>query len=93
MENDRELMEVARKTAKAKLGFQVHLAAYIVGSCFFAVTWLVTAGYNPSVFPWFMFPVVCWGIGVAVHFMAVHTRGSYLMNRADREYERLKSGR
>lgn len=91
MEDYRQLVEVAQKTARAKPGFQVHLAAYIMGTCCFAITWLVAAGYSPDVFNWFMFPVGCWGIGVAIHFMVVHTRGNYLMTRADRESERLKS--
>lgn len=91
MDDDRHMMEIAQRTAREKLGFRVHLAAYLVGCCFFAITWLVTAGDNPGAFPWFMFPVAAWGIGVAVHFMAVYTRGSYLMAVAEKEYKRLKS--
>lgn len=90
MNDDRPLIALADRIARGKLGFRIHLTAYLVGCCFFATAWFVTSGYNLSVFPWFMFPVAGWGVGVAVHFMAVYSRGSYFMSLAEKEYRRMK---
>ncbi len=91
MHEDLDLMELARKTARGKLAFQVHLAAYIAGSVFFFMLWYLASGYNISSFPWFLIPITGWGVGVVAHFIAAYRGGSRLQIIAEREYRRLKS--
>ncbi|MCB0638102.1 MAG: 2TM domain-containing protein [Lewinella sp.] len=54
--------EIARKRVKAKQGFYAHFGVYVAMSAFFLFLNASTGGY-----PWFMFPVLGWGIGVAHH--------------------------
>lgn len=91
MNDDAELWNLARKAAKDKVAFQVHLATYIAGSIFFAVVWLITSNYNTNVFPWFIIPIAGWGIGVAAHFAVAYRGGSHLRSMADKEFKKMKA--
>lgn len=92
MDNDYALWQLAEKSAKERLGFQVHFAAYIVASAFFVVMWYVSSGYDTSFFPWFIIPIAGWGIGIIGHFVAAYLGGSHRLAIAEREYRRLKGG-
>ena len=50
------------RTSQAKIGFQIHLAAYILVN-----TLLITINllFAPA-FYWFVFPLIGWGIGVTM---------------------------
>ncbi|MFW9984330.1 MAG: 2TM domain-containing protein [Candidatus Odinarchaeota archaeon] len=48
-------------------GFYIHLFVYImVNILLFAIWFFITLG-----FPWFIFPLLGWGIGVVAHGLAV----------------------
>ncbi len=52
------------KATQGKIGFQINLAAYIiVNAVLIAINFLVA----PE-FPWCIFPLVGWGIGVTMHY-------------------------
>lgn len=91
MKDDTGIWEVAEKTARGKLGFQVHLAAYIVGSLFLMMIWFVSGSYNIYAFPWFLIPVAGWGIGVVAHFVLAYRGGAHLQTMAEKEYRRMKT--
>jgi hypothetical protein len=57
-----------RRTERARAGFRVHLSVFVVVQVLLFVTWLVT---TPGGFPWFVFPFLGWGIGLAAHAMVV----------------------
>jgi len=59
--------EKARKRVKAKKEFYQHLNSYVSVCGFLLVLNLVT---SPSHF-WFVYPMLGWGIGLAIHFMSV----------------------
>ena len=63
-----EIYEEAKKRVKAKKDFFVHLAVYIVVNAFIIIIWAVT---TPGGFPWFVFPLGGWGIGLIFHFLDV----------------------
>ena len=52
-----------------RLGFRVHLAVYLAVQALLFATWALTsrtdAGFG---FPWFLFPLLGWGIGLAAHY-------------------------
>jgi hypothetical protein len=88
---DNELEELAKKRVQARMGFVVHLAMYLVTNVGLFVIWRVSgAGY-----PWFMWPMLGWGIGVLAHAIGlVIGPGSAVERRAiHRELERLHSVR
>ena len=66
------------KATESKKGFRINLAAYlIVNSILTTVNMLVVPG-----FPWFIFPIIGWGIGLTMHY----TFGvRYLQKLIDRE--------
>ncbi len=87
MTTDEELMALARKRAEEKLGFYIHFAVYVAVNALLILIWWFVAGDG---FPWFLFPLGFWGIGIIAHFIAVFVRTDRMTQR---EYERLKQGR
>jgi hypothetical protein len=55
---------------------------------FIIAIWWVTAG--PGTFPWFIFILFGWGIGIVVHFFSVFRGKAYVERMAEKEYTRLK---
>ena len=66
--SEEEIYEEATKRVKAKKDFYVHLAVYLCVNVFLIIIWAVTTGGG---FPWFVFPLGGWGIGLAVHCLDV----------------------
>ena len=67
MPTDEELMQIARESAKEKVGFYTHLAVFVAVNLFLIALWWATTG--PQSFPWFIFPLLGWGIGLAAHYV------------------------
>ncbi len=88
MISDEELRIRARKTAEAKTVFYIHLSAYIMVNAFLVALWWFTGGFN--IFPWFIFPIFGWGIGVVAHAIATFGGPSYIDRKAEEEFRRLK---
>lgn len=60
----------AERRVKAKLGFYWHLASYVLVNGLLIIIYLVT-GPIPGfyTYPWFIWPMFGWGIGLLFHFM------------------------
>lgn len=80
-EKEREEERRLRKLAKKRVGFKIHLILYLAINAFLVTVNLIT---SPS-FPWALFPLGGWGIGVLSHGLAVKKREAI-----EREIERLK---
>ncbi|MFM9949205.1 MAG: 2TM domain-containing protein [Saprospiraceae bacterium] len=59
--------EKARKRVKAKKEFYQHFNSYVSVGAFLLVLNIVTSFGDW----WFMYPMMGWGIGLAIHFMSV----------------------
>ena len=58
--------EQEAKMIKRRRAFVLHLSVYVSTNLFLFVVWLMTGrGY-----PWFVFPIFGWGIGLVAHFVA-----------------------
>ncbi len=81
-------MALARKRAQDKIGFYIHFTVYVaVNALLIIIWWFVGDG-----FPWFIFILGFWGIGIVAHFVGVFATG--VSDRmTQREYERLKQGK
>ncbi len=88
--NDEDLKKRAEKIAADKVGFQVHFGIYIAVNLFLAAIWYFTTTPHGSVFPWFVFVLFGWGIGIIGHFLAVYRGEAYLDEKVEKEYQRLK---
>ena len=66
--SEEEIYEEAKKRVKAKKDFYVHLAVYVCVNIFLILIWRFASGGG---FPWFIFPLGGWGIGLVFHFLEV----------------------
>ncbi len=88
MQSDEELMALARKRAEEKLGFYIHFSIYVaINALLILIWWFTGAG-----FPWFIFVLGFWGIGLVANFVSVFVGTGVSDRMAEREYERLKQG-
>jgi hypothetical protein len=90
MTNNSDLESLATKRVQARSGFVIHALIYLLANGgMFAIWFLTGRGY-----PWFLWPVVGWGIGVAAHAIAIFIGpGSEIERRAiAREVQRLRAG-
>ena len=51
----------------ANTGFRIHLSVFIAVNLLLVMTWFM----NGAGYPWFVYPLLGWGIGLAAHFAAV----------------------
>ena len=84
-----QLERLARKRAGAKLGWYVHAMVYVLVNL---VLWAMSMhGFGSR--PWSVFPLVGWGLGLALHGISVFMlgTGSDLRERlVQKERERLQ---
>jgi hypothetical protein len=64
---EEQIYEEARKRVQEKRGFYSHLAAYVIVNIFLFLLWY----FSGRGFPWFVFPLGGWGIGLIFHFLGV----------------------
>lgn len=67
-----EIDALARKRAGAKLGWFVHAAVYVAVN----VMLLAMSRYGFGQRPWSVYPALGWGLGLALHGIAVFILGS-----------------
>ena len=86
--DDAEIDRLARKRAGAKIGWYVHALVYVLVNLamFAAAHWGLTQR------PWSVFPLLGWGIGLALHGISVFVLASgsgWREQLVQRERERL----
>ncbi|MBN9387661.1 MAG: 2TM domain-containing protein [Chloroflexi bacterium] len=68
-----EAYRQAEIRVKAKMGFYWHLVTYLVVNGFLTVIYLVTSWTGGGFYyPWIIWPIAGWGIGLILNFMAVY---------------------
>ena len=88
---EEQIYEHARKRVEAKRGFFSHLTAYVIVNIILFVIWY----YTSRDFPWFLFPLGGWGIGLIFHFLGVFvfdTMGSEAAIEKEAEKIRKRQG-
>jgi hypothetical protein len=83
-----EIYEQAKKRVEEKKGFFIHFTVYIIVNIILVLIWAFAADRG---FPWFVFPLGGWGIGLLFHYLEVFVFEN-LSNRAaiEKEAERIK---
>lgn len=83
-----DLRRIARRRAAAKFGFLIHLAVFVAVN---TLLFFVNQRTTPAV-SWFAFPLGGWGIGLAIHGLAVFLSTSGLRERMiEGEMRRLRA--
>ena len=85
MLSEEELREETRLRAEVKVGFYVHLAVYSGVNVMLYIIWWFTGGY-----PWFVFPLLGWGVELLAHSLRVFAHISITDRLAEKEYQSLK---
>jgi hypothetical protein len=84
-----EIDRLANKRAGAKLGWYIHASVYVLVNLFlFAVS-----QYGFGQRPWSVYPVLGWGLGVALHGVSVFIMGGgsgFRERLVEQERERLR---
>ena len=62
-----------RQAAAARTGFRIHFGVYLAVQALLIAIWATTPHGGGGV-PWFVYPLLGWGIGLVAHFIAM--RGS-----------------
>lgn len=88
MLSDEELRTRARQAAEEKVGFYIHLGVYVGVNAFLAGLWAFTSGIGS--FPWFLFPLLGWGIGIIAHGIGTFRGPAYIEAQTEQEYQKLK---
>jgi hypothetical protein len=60
-----------RHAAAARLGMRLHLAAYVAGSLLMIGIWLTVGLTADAWYPWPVWPILGWGVGLAGHLIPV----------------------
>lgn len=89
--SEEEIYRKARERVEEKKGFYIHLLVYILVNIMLIIIWVVTG----AGFPWFIFPLGGWGIGILFHFLGIFVfsqRTGWERRQVEKEVERLKRG-
>jgi hypothetical protein len=90
--SEEEIYHQARKRVEEKKGFFTHLAVYIVVNIMLVLIWAfaTSGGY-----PWFIWALGGWGIGLLFHFLGVFVfskRTDWERREIEKEAEKLRKG-
>lgn len=85
MLNEEELRKKARLRTETKLGFYVHFAVYLGVNVMLFFIWWFRGG-----FPWFVFPLAGWGVGLLAHFVWAFAQINVTDRLVEKEYQKLK---
>ncbi len=88
--SDEEIYQMAKRRVEDKKGFYVHFTVYIIVNIGLVLIWAFPAGGG---YPWFLWPLGGWGIGILFHFLGVFVfsrPGGWERREIEKEVERLK---
>ena len=88
---DEELMQTARRRVAMKKAFQIHLMVYISVNLFLVAVFFITSRNNWQNYFWPMWPMMGWGLGLAIHGAVVYSNVFASGNdQVMKEYQKLK---
>ena len=72
---------------ESKRGFKVHAFVYAIVMTGLITLNAVLIAFTDADFPWAVFPLVCWGIGLTFHYVDVFRREGASIEARQREIE------
>ena len=60
-----------RETEGNRTAFRIHLTVYLAVQALVFAVWLVVMLAGGGDHPWFLYPLLGWGVGVLAHYAAV----------------------
>jgi hypothetical protein len=86
---DVELREEALRRLEKKRDFRAHLLAYVLVNAFLWLIWGVVYAVGGTWFPWPVFPLFGWGIGLTFHAWDTYGRRPFREQDIERELGRM----
>jgi hypothetical protein len=87
---DEEIYKEAKRIVEEKKGFRTHFIVYLCVNALLVIIWAATGRH----FPWFVFPLGGWGIGVLFHFLNVYVFSQEADTSAiEKEAEKIRKRR
>jgi hypothetical protein len=62
-----------RRHRAARARFRLHATTFATVNLLLVVIWAVTWWWQDVQHPWFLYPLLGWGIGLALHLVAIRT--------------------
>ena len=85
---EREAYRAAKERVENRIGFFIHLSAYIIFSIIFVVIWFTASG-GPGEYFWPAWPIIAWGIGVLFHGISVFRNDAFFRNYRERKMKQF----
>jgi uncharacterized membrane protein len=85
-----DLRAKALARLEKKRDFRTHLFVFVVVNAFLWAIWGVVFATTGFWFPWPVFPLFGWGIGLAMHAWDVYRREGFTEEEIERELARLR---
>ena len=88
--SEEEIYKKAKKRVEEKKGFYSHLIVYIIVNAALILIWAFLAGDG---YPWFLWPLGGWGIGLLFHGLGVfffNRETRWEKREIEKEAERLR---
>ncbi|HZD86605.1 MAG TPA: 2TM domain-containing protein [Gaiellaceae bacterium] len=92
-ERDDRLHAEAVQRLEKKREFRIHLSVFVVINALLWLVWGLVYAYTGFTFPWPLFPLAGWGIGLGFHAYDVYYRRPFTEAQIDREAARLRAAR
>ncbi len=73
-EVDRKRRWAERKAHGTRTGFRIHATAFVGVQVGLVAIWILVGALSSDWYPWFIYPLLGWGIGLAAHYLAVRDR-------------------
>lgn len=83
------------KQARERVGFKMHLRTYLIVNAGLWLIWALSSYMSGSagyMFPWPIFPMLGWGIGLASHYFHTYRSGNQ-QSMIEEEYQKLLNQR
>jgi hypothetical protein len=61
----------ARWSSDQRRGFRIHATVFVAVQLLLVAVWALSWATEGDSYPWFIYPLLGWGVGLAAHFAAV----------------------
>jgi hypothetical protein len=90
--DEQDLRTAAVRSLHRKVEFRRHLLTYVLVNVLLVAIWAVIGFTTQSWFPWPLFPIVFWGLGIVAQAWTVYgTRRRMTEDDVQREMQRLQN--
>lgn len=90
-DQDQELRRKAEKRVEQKIGFYWNFGAYVPVNILLFFMWFFLGQRMIANMPWFVFPLILWGIAVLAHFLITFViKAPSTEGMVEKEFQKLK---